>query len=437
MTCEVAIANPLAIALAADSAVTHSGIDRSTTFSSGANKIFQISNYAPVAAMIFNNSSLTGAPWELIIKSFRAHLGDRRLQYLEDYTKDLIDYLCKVPDDLISKNQRKLDMAWWYYIEAFEGLKLFEDQYNKVDLNHDQKFSFLEKLVFDIKQKNDLNKGVFFSENISLADVNSEVSNHLDSIYERIRSEASAQSDSYKKILETFGRELIVIAIHNLALFGPRNKSLFTGVVVSGFGEDQFYPGYQCIHFYGYFNSKILYKESSTKRISSDGSNSFLETFAQSSMVETFSQGMSPDVAEAVSNAFPFYVEKICKEVHEKSNTELDVQVLRDCISAAADDFLREWSYKVYDSHLAPLWGVISSLGLTELAELAETMVSLQSLKERVTHRTQSVGGPIDVVVITKSDGLIWVKRKLYFDPALNHRYFGRLQQQLGGSNEQ
>jgi hypothetical protein len=47
-------------------------------------------------------------------------------------------------------------------------------------------------------------------------------------------------------------------------------------------------------------------------------------------------------------------------------------------------------------------------------------------VKEKVTQPTQSVGGPIDVAVISKIDGFIWVKRKHYFRPELNPRFFSR-----------
>ena len=60
------------------------------------------------------------------------------------------------------------------------------------------------------------------------------------------------------------------------------------------------------------------------------------------------------------------------------------------------------------------------------MAELAETLIMLESLKEKVTRPTESVGGPIDVCVISKSDGFIWIKRKHYFDPKLNPSFFRR-----------
>ena len=55
---------------------------------------------------------------------------------------------------------------------------------------------------------------------------------------------------------------------------------------------------------------------------------------------------------------------------------------------------------------------------------MAETFVNLTSFKRRVTQDTESVGGPVDVAIITKGDGFVWMKRKHYFDAKLNPHYF-------------
>ena len=69
---------------------------------------------------------------------------------------------------------------------------------------------------------------------------------------------------------------------------------------------------------------------------------------------------------------------------------------------------------------------IVGVLPKEELAEMAETLVSLTSFKRRMTPEAETVGGPIDVAVISKGDGLVWVKRKHYFDKDLNLRYFER-----------
>ena len=58
-----------------------------------------------------------------------------------------------------------------------------------------------------------------------------------------------------------------------------------------------------------------------------------------------------------------------------------------------------------------------------ELAHLAESLVGLTSLHRRVSKDLETVGGPIDVAVISKHDGFIWIKRKHYFRPELNPQF--------------
>ena len=62
----------------------------------------------------------------------------------------------------------------------------------------------------------------------------------------------------------------------------------------------------------------------------------------------------------------------------------------------------------------------------SELPAVAEALVGLQSLKRKVSEEHETVGGPIDVALISKGDGFIWIKRKHYFDPAINPHYFQR-----------
>jgi hypothetical protein len=92
-------------------------------------------------------------------------------------------------------------------------------------------------------------------------------------------------------------------------------------------------------------------------------------------------------------------------------------------------EFGEAWTDSAVDTHWWLLYRVLASLPVDEMAELAETLIMLQSLKEKVTSPTESVGGPIDVAIITKHEGLIWIKRKHYFDPDKNPRYFMRQQQ--------
>ena len=65
----------------------------------------------------------------------------------------------------------------------------------------------------------------------------------------------------------------------------------------------------------------------------------------------------------------------------------------------------------------------VASLSKEDLAELAESLIYLTYLKRRMSGSEESVGGPIDVAIITKGDGFIWIKRKHYFDIKLNQDF--------------
>jgi hypothetical protein len=71
-----------------------------------------------------------------------------------------------------------------------------------------------------------------------------------------------------------------------------------------------------------------------------------------------------------------------------------------------------------------PIVSMIAMLSKDELPNLAESLVALTSLKRHVSEDAETVGGPIDVALISKGDGLIWIKRKHYFKPELNPSFF-------------
>lgn len=100
MTCEVAIMNLNAVALAADSAMTVRqwvNGERQTRYFKGSNKIFQISDHHPVGLMVYGAAGLQQVPWELMIKEFRAHLKSTSYQSLKGYAEALFDYIRQHP----------------------------------------------------------------------------------------------------------------------------------------------------------------------------------------------------------------------------------------------------------------------------------------------------------------------------------------------------
>ncbi len=81
------------------------------------------------------------------------------------------------------------------------------------------------------------------------------------------------------------------------------------------------------------------------------------------------------------------------------------------------------------EGYWKPVVSITGSLPKDEIAAMAEALVNLTKFRRRVTTDRETVGGPIDVAVITKSDGFVWVKRKHYFSPEYNPRVIARYRQ--------
>ncbi|WP_373493304.1 hypothetical protein, partial [Aquiflexum sp.] len=77
-----------------------------------------------------------------------------------------------------------------------------------------------------------------------------------------------------------------------------------------------------------------------------------------------------------------------------------------------------------YQNYITPLMSAVSSLSKEDLAEMAESLIYLTYLKRRITFAEESVGGPVDVAIISKGDGFVWIKRKQYFKPELNQHFY-------------
>jgi hypothetical protein len=193
---------------------------------------------------------------------------------------------------------------------------------------------------------------------------------------------------------------------------------------VAGYSDKDYLPKLVEYRCYGSFLAKVLFEEKTRHEITLDKTSEIVG-FASTAMVETFTTGISPDAYYHIVTAFKSAVESFAEGLKDNLGVS-ELPDLAERIESHKDQFVKSWYYPCLEAHYEPLRRLVGMLSVDEVAELAETLINLESLKEKVTQPTQSVGGPIDVAVITKIDGFIWVKRKHYFRPELNPRFFAR-----------
>ena len=121
MTAEIAIMNLQAVALAADSAATAYPDGNQKIFSS-ANKLFALSEVAPVGILVYGNASFMSIPWETIVKEYRRNLGKTTFAYLHEYSADFCRFVTEEIGSHISE-QQQLDHAEGLAIHVFAEIR--------------------------------------------------------------------------------------------------------------------------------------------------------------------------------------------------------------------------------------------------------------------------------------------------------------------------
>ena len=227
-------------------------------------------------------------------------------------------------------------------------------------------------------------------------------------------------SDSEKKML---------YRVFEMSIKSIAPSSINSGIVVAGFGEDEVFPALIEAVICGTVEGKLKYNIRRCTEINFDGTFAAIVPFAQAEMVHRFMQGVDPEYLDYINSAT---IELLCQfgtellGVHKISTPEIWRNVRRAAenmvekrFNPAAADFRQ--------THFVnPVMKIVEHLPKEEFSSMAEALVNLTSVKRRVSLEQETVGGPIDIAVISKGDGFVWTKRKHYFDNALNPSYLHR-----------
>lgn len=427
MTAEIAILNNNAVALAADSAVTV-GRESGKVYAS-ADKLFQLASSAPIGIMIYGQSTFLGVPWETIVKCYRSKLGNRNFSKLEDYLKDFILYVKRSKQMFPRKHQREdmNSMISGFYQSYL--LKKFESKLTQECDQHGEVTEAQVKNLFATLVKEELQ---FTKESPRLQEMSSKVVDAIRKEYGR--DIAPIRRNVFEKLpmSRTTHRYLKEIVFELVTSTRLKERGHDTGVVVAGFGEKEHFPQLVQTTLFGMLSDHPLCSEIEQASIK-DAGQAILVPLAQKEMVYTFMDGIDPVLdslfEKSMKEVFAGLIEIIFANVKKKhprygANLERTVKKNLDKLESDLYNELERIRIQVYRN---PVMEMVASLPKDELAGMAESLVNLTKFKRRISKQQETVGGPIDVAVITKGDGFVWTKRKHYFEPELNPRYINRI----------
>jgi hypothetical protein len=413
--------NRLAVVLAADSASTVSSWNEGKSeerYFKGANKVFQLSNYHPVGLMIFDSADILRVPWELIIKAFRGALGKKSFNSTEEYASELFAFI-----EVNQQNFFPKELQDGAVLNAAQNV-LFSWIFPAIDdVPVDE---HADKVQAALTQAVDARGSMAPAQCVGGEIAKKTIAELVAPLSDALRSILDAMAVVHPDNVEK-AAEVALLQVLNQ----PDNFLGTTGLVFAGFGDHEIFPAMIEYVSCGVVAGKPIHIQRENLAISHDNP-AWLSGFAQTSMTDTFYRGLSYDVYSSIMLTIDEHLQELAREAATASGGNFAaIDDVNSLVQAAANKIGNGVLQRAMQEHSLPLKNVLKFLPVEEMAELAETLITLQSLKEKMTKPSETVGGPIDVAIITKHEGLVWVRRKHFFNPDLNSRYALRQSAQL------
>ena len=413
MTAEIAILNRTAVALAADSVVTLSGPRGRKTYDS-AEKIFELSRQQPIGLMIYNNAQHYNAPLEVVVRAYRSSLTTANFDRLQDVWPNFQNFLVSFPHNI----EDELD-----HLRRMAAVEL--DKLRVIHFNHSL------ELMGRRRRPSDISSETRIRDAIAARRAEVEAKPIVGYLLDKTEQDfIDLYAPTVDIIANTVLRGLDLNVTMRQQIYGlffalvrSREKTdAFTGFVLAGFGKSDLFPTLHCIEVDGiYFNRFRIVRDEITD-IDRRGDTAAIVPFAQTDMAERFILGIDAQSEDALKKMMIDMVSDVMKAYPRSFS-----QPVREALIEAARARFREGVDGLKMRSEQNLKGVVDHLSKKELADVAYSLVELTSRKRRYSSDPDSVGGPIDVAILTQSEGFIWVRRKHYFEPHLNPSYFKRV----------
>jgi hypothetical protein len=418
----------------ADSAITLSVRGRRKIYQS-AEKIFELSLHNPVALMAYNNLEYHEIPFEIVVKQFRGSRHCACYDSLFSCADAFLKYLTSsiaIPRNLMDRHVFRIVMEEYTRIsEAFQ--QAVTEEVVKGNIAPDQHLgAFLARVI---RSRTEELEGLSPSSCFLNVDHSYIVNMHdevLSAAIERSFGRAIHGDVEFREALRNVG-----------ALFLHRDifSDKMTGLVFAGFGEKEIFPSLQAVEIdgviAGHLKQRLIHKIDIDRNVSDDGDTARRRVqiipFAQTDMAQRFLEGIDPELEEEIVRSIAASNKQVLDKLKENKIglSEEDMGKVIPVLETYLDEAMKNFQDEAISGHKAELKQEIEDMALMmpkqELAFLAEAIINLTSIKRKVSGDEETVGGPIDVAVISKAEGLVWVRRKHYFDAELNPRYFERI----------
>lgn len=411
-----------AVAMAADSAVTIMGEHGHTIYQS-VDKVFALVDEQPVGVMIYNHAEIMGTPWETVLTLYRKDASGRKFDSVEDYASDFFKF---VDGNTALFPQEQQDL---------EYLRMVAFLFGAVAREWDSEMRYAATTgQGDVRAK----AGEIFSQVVT--EVHKLYSTQYDGskradltcfpagLGEKLKRKYKGEIEQIIDSLERYVAELNAnfsiqepsrVLLRDMASFVVTKDAYFegyTGIVFAGFGRKEQFPAMTAYFASGVLENTLKRSLDRRRKITADSGPAIMP-FAQDRMIHTLVRGIDPDLRyQYFSESLKltrYLVQDVVKSVPGLSETQRAAFIQRyseDNLASALSSFFDRLDQYSRHVHTEPILRAVDNLPRMELAETAASLVKLNSFQLKVSGQPETVGGPIDVAIISLSDGLVMIR---------------------------
>ena len=423
MSAGICIMNKRAIALAADSAVT---VGQHAAIHNSANKVFALSKYEPLGAILYANADFMRVPVEIVFKEYKRSIGRKYFDELKEYVDDFISYI-EGNIDLYHFSANEQNYVNSVFIDLLGGLKNGYDNLIKAKVEEVRRELDDAELTLIADRA--------YAETIDFIDKHSKLKNTEFSVY--------IKNNYYQSIINYIAAHFDWIDKEKRNALGFKIcelydkdffRNILVGISIAGYGRRDIFPKMVHMHLGGIINGKLRYKICEEISIT-ENNNAAIVPFAQTDVMQTFLFGINDSFIQELSLEIPKQINRKIRVLDDSLFETGKKDVIQRELSGTTPDIIQQIAGKAHQNYMQPILQSVATLPIEEMALLAESLINITSLRRKVAldKNIGTVGGPIDVAIISKGDGLVWMKRKHYFDLSHNLQYaFTRYAENFG-----
>lgn len=406
MTSEIAVMNQRAVALAADSAVTL--IDgRTVVVRNEQRKLYQLAEGRPVGVMFFGMADVMGHPWDQLIGHFQK-TRPAEVSRLDDYAAaftGMLDHL----DDFFPPEKQKDEYR--RLLASVYGYVLRLAEYMQLDTGEGTSASVA---VLDAAIEQVWRDYQFLPDGAPRPDLScfppefgaTVLRDHAEQIDELLSYGFGAVGLDQQAL-----QRLRDIAVYCVV------KDLFledvTGLVFAGFGNDDRYP-VLCTWFVSSIVSGIAKRAEVSRDAIDTEVKSKIRIFADSEVTNAFIRGIDFNLERRLYGGFAQMMHGFVNEIVD-AFPEVDAarrESVRESYQGAVPAYLEMFHGMIagyqQQAYINPVLRVLEIAARGELADTARELVGLNVFKKRIMAQRETVGGEIDVAVISRDGGFQW-----------------------------